>query len=187
MLYDLIFKRFMASQTRAVKVKILEVLLKAQHFEHMHTLTTEILEDGWNKFLYLEVHPHLEGLIDVKNKKELKELPKAFLYTHGELVGEMKRKGIGRPSTYAAIVEKLLERGYIIERKGFLIPTKLGKEAYEYLSQKEVIKDFLSEDFTRELEDLMDLVEQGSADYENILKNLYRSIMFLEPALEVER
>lgn len=187
MLYDLIFKRFMASQTRAVKVKILEVLLKAQHFEHRHTLTTEILEDGWNKFLYLEVHPHLEGLIDVKNKKELKELPKAFLYTHGELVGEMKRKGIGRPSTYAAIVEKLLERGYIIERKGFLIPTKLGKEAYEYLSKKEVIKDFLSEDFTRELEDLMDLVEQGSADYENILKNLYRSIMFLEPALEVEK
>lgn len=187
MLYELIFRRFMASQTKPVKVRTLEVLIRALSSEQRHTLVVDILEDGWDKFLHLETHPTLEGKVYVEDKKELRELPKAFLYTHGELVQDMKKKGIGRPSTYATIVEKLLERGYIIERKGFLIPTKLGKEVYEYLSKREEIKGFLSEEYTRELENLMDMVEQGSADYENILKNLYRSIMFLEPALEVER
>lgn len=187
MLYELIFRRFMASQTRPVKVRTLEVLIRALSSEQRHTLVVDVLEDGWDKFLHLETHPTLEGKVYVEDKKELRELPKAFLYTHGELVQDMKKKGIGRPSTYATIVEKLLERGYIIERKGFLIPTKLGKEVYEYLSKREEIKGFLSEEYTRELENLMDMVEQGSANYENILKNLYRSIMFLEPALEVER
>jgi len=187
MLYDLIFRRFMASQTRPVKVRSLEVLVKAGEFEQKHTLTVEVLEEGWNRFLYLETHPHIEGKVPAEGIKELKELPKAFLYTHGELVQEMKKRGIGRPSTYATIVEKLLERGYVIERKGFLIPTKLGKSAYEYLSKREGIREFVSEEFTKKLEGLMDMVEEGSADYENILKDLYRVIMSLELLLEVGR
>ena len=187
MLYDLIFRRFMASQTRPVKVKTLEVLVKAGELEQKHTLTVQILEDGWNRFLYLETHPHIEGIVSVENSKELRSLPKAFLYTQGELVQEMKRRGIGRPSTYATIVEKLLERGYVIERGGFLIPTKLGKSAYEYLSKREGIREFVSEEFTRKLESLMDLVEEGNADYQDILKDLYKVIMSLEPFLEVGR
>jgi reverse gyrase len=75
----------------------------------------------------------------------------------------------------------------VIERKGFLIPTKLGKSAYEYLSKREGIREFVSEEFTKKLEGLMDMVEEGSADYENILKDLYRVIMSLELLLEVGR
>ncbi|MFN3813161.1 MAG: reverse gyrase [Aquificaceae bacterium] len=180
MLYDLVFRRFMASQTRPARLRVVDVLIKALDREIKLTLSTHVLEDGWNKLLYLETHPLVEGTLKVE--KKLKEYPKAFLYTQGDIIHEMKAKGIGRPSTYASTIEKLLDRGYVIEVKGFLIPTKLGKETYRYMSSKEEMKPFISEEFTRRLEDLMDMVEEGSVDHENILKDLYDSIMSLEYA-----
>ena len=97
----------------------------------------------------------------------------------------MKRRGIGRPSTYASIVEKLIERGYVIENNGFLIPTKLGKEVYSYLQSRKEVHEFLKEEFTRRLEELMDKVEEGKEDYADILNDLYRSIIELDKKLEV--
>jgi reverse gyrase len=177
LLYELIFKRFMASQIRPVKVKVMDVLIRAGDFEISRELVTDILEDGWNRILRFELQPHLSGELDVKDRKTLKVQPKAYLYTHGELVQEMKNRGIGRPSTYATIIAKLIERGYVIENKGFLIPTNLGKKVYEFLSAEEGIKKFLSEEWTKELEALMDLVEEGKEDYVKILRELYHQIL----------
>lgn len=187
LLYELIFRRFMASQTRAVKVKVKDVVIKALDRSVELSLVTDVLQDGWNKFLDLELNPDIPPRLDVRELKQMKKQPKAYLYTHGELVQEMKRRGIGRPSTYATIVEKLLERGYVIEKRGFLIPTKLGKKVYEYLRKREEIKAFLSEDFTRRLEEVMDRVEEGKADYEEVLKGLYRDIIKVEAIMEVTR
>jgi len=123
--------------------------------------------------------------MDVSQRKNMLSRPKAYLYTHGELVQEMKRRGIGRPSTYASIVEKLIERGYVIENKGFLIPTTLGKEVYSYLNSRGEIHHFLKEEFTKRLEELMDKVEVGAEDYVDILINLYRDIIEVDKKLEV--
>ncbi len=180
LLYELIFKRFMASQMRPVRVLTRDVLIRSGEFETCRELTTHILEEGWNRILKLELHPPLSEEIDVKERKNLKTQPKAYLYTHGELVQEMKSKGIGRPSTYATIITKLIERGYVVENKGFLIPTSLGKKVYEFLSTQESIKKFLSEEFTKELETLMDLVEEGKEDYLQILTDLYYKILAIE-------
>jgi reverse gyrase len=167
----------MASQMRPVKVKVIDVLIRAGDFEISRELATDILEDGWNKILRFELQPPLSGELDVKDRKTLKVQPKAYLYTHGELVQEMKNRGIGRPSTYATIIAKLIERGYVIESKGFLIPTNLGKKVYEFLSAEDSIKKFLSEEWTKELEALMDLVEEGKEDYVKILMELYHQIL----------
>jgi len=125
----------------------------------------------------LNCNLHSRASFHVKDRKTLKVQPKAYLYTHGELVQEMKSKGIGRPSTYATIIAKLIERGYVIEKNGFLIPTNLGKKVYEFLSSEESIKKFLSEEWTKELEALMDLVEEGKEDYVKILRELYDQIL----------
>ena len=76
-------------------------------------------------------------------------------------------------------MEKLLERGYVIQRNGFLIPTKLGKEVYEFLKKQEKIMPFVSEEFTRVLEEYMDQVEEGKRDYRMILKSLFNDIIKL--------
>jgi len=182
MLYELIFKRFMASQMKPVKVKTKRVKVKALDKETELTLTTEVLEEGFNKVYPIELQPDLKGKVSVEDKKELKSVPVAYLYTQGSLVEEMKKRRIGRPSTYATIVSKLLERGYVIERHGFLIPTKLGKQVYEFLKNKEKIMPFVSEEFTRKLEELMDKVEEGKEDYTKILDELYRKVSEFEKA-----
>ncbi|MFN3471601.1 MAG: reverse gyrase [Aquificaceae bacterium] len=185
MLYEMIFKRFMASQSREVKVKTLRLRVKALEEVFELEVPTEIIQEGWNRFLPVELYRPLLGSFGVLERKRFLSQPKAYLYTHGELVQEMKRKKIGRPSTYATIVEKLIERGYVIENKGFLIPTRLGKEVYNYLKGKELISQFLEEEFTRRLEELMDKVETGEENYEDILMKLYRSIIEVEKGLEV--
>jgi len=183
LLYELIFRRFMASQMKPVKVKVKRVKIKALGREREAILTTAVLSEGWNKLYPLELQPDLSGVISVEGRKELKSVPRAYLYTQGSLVEEMKRRGIGRPSTYASTVEKLLERGYVIERNGFLIPTKLGKQVYEFLKNRERIMPFVSEEFTRKLESLMDKVEEGKGDYREILGELYREVSQFEKVL----
>jgi len=175
-LYEMIFKRFIASQMRPVKVKVFDYLVKALDKEEKISLKTEILESGWEKMIKLEIYPLMAGQYDVEKKKELRKRPKKYPYTYGELVWEMKTKGIGRPSTYAPIIEKLLERKYVKEIKGFLLPTELGKKVYSYLKTIEEMKNFLSEEFTRQLEALMDKVETGAADYQKILYDLYHHL-----------
>ncbi|MCS7308276.1 MAG: DNA topoisomerase, partial [Aquificaceae bacterium] len=177
--------RFMSSQTKAVRLKVLKIRVNVNGLEKFMDIPVEILEEGWNKFLPVEVYRIKLGRVNAENTKRLLSQPKAYLYTHGELVQEMKRKGIGRPSTYASIVEKLLERGYVVENKGFLIPTKLGKEVYSYLESKEEVRVFLNEDFTRRLEELMDGVEVGKEDYASILLDLYKGIIEVDKKLEV--
>lgn len=176
LLYDLIFKRFIASQMRAIKLKETEICIKALGEEKRLKVCTEITVDGWNKIINFDTYDFPKGTINVENAKEFRIEPKAFLYTQGELVQEMREKGIGRPSTYATIVEKLIERRYVIEKNGRLIPTKLGKKVYQYLLQHEKMQNFLSENFTKHLEKLMDEVEEGRQDYEKILKQLHAQI-----------
>ncbi|WP_299229450.1 reverse gyrase [Sulfurihydrogenibium sp.] len=175
-LYDLIFKRFIASQMRAVKFKVKDVIIKGFGFELEKVLHTDIIQDGWNKILPAELHPDLEGIIDISNNKQFKIMPKAFPFTHGELVFRMKERGIGRPSTYATIIAKLLERKYVIEKKGLLFPTSMGIKVYQYLNSLNHVREFLSEEFTRKLEELMDKVEIGEKDYEAILFELLEKI-----------
>lgn len=183
-LYELVFKQFMASQMKPVKLKVSYIKVKAKDKSSEINVPITIIEEGYNKLLPIEVYTPPFGEISSKNKKELRIESKAYLYTHGELVQEMKRKGIGRPSTYATIVEKLLERGYIIEKKGSLIPTKLGKKVYNYLKAKEEVHEFLKEEFTRHLEELMDKIEEGKEDYNKILLNLYEDIIKVEKRIK---
>jgi reverse gyrase len=91
----------------------------------------------------------------------------------------MKKRGLGRPSTYAEIVSTLLHRRYVYELKtGGLIPTKLGKEVYFFLIDK--FKEFVSEEFTRELEKFMDEVEKGEKNWEEICEKLKPLVAFSE-------
>ncbi len=182
-LYDLIFRRFIASQMREARVKIKKVRVKALDLSKELELRTQVVEDGFNLLYPLELHPDLEGEVDVRSLKELRQVPMAYLFTQGSLVEEMKRRGIGRPSTYASTVEKLLDRGYIVERNGFLVPTKLGKEVYEFLRRQAKILPFVSEEFTRRLEELMDGIEEGREDYTNVLRSLYEDITGFEASV----
>ncbi len=176
-LYKLIFDRFMASFMRPAKVLEKKIVLSVESLEKEIEIIEEILENGWNLITPLKTTKLQDGIYDIK-EKDVKTFPKAPLYTQGELVKEMKERGIGRPSTYAIIVSKLLERKYVIEKESKLIPTKLGIEVYNFLKQSKELSYLVSEEFTRELEHKMDIIsEKEEEDYKEVLKILYSHLL----------
>jgi len=187
--YDLIFKRFMASQMVPAEVEAveLEVKLLPENLLIEEERLTKVIKDGWNVLVPLKVTPLplelKEGESYYFNVLSLtkRKVPKVFPYTQGELVEEMRKRGLGRPSTYAKIVQTLLDRRYVVEKGKLLYPTKLGIDVYTYLSSK--FPEYTSEEFTRELESLMDKVESGEEDYQEILKKLRSVLQFVEVKL----
>lgn len=114
----------------------------------------------------------------MKIKADIKEIPKMPLFTQSEVISKMKEKGIGRPSTYATIIEKLFMRNYITEKNGKLFPTKMGKEVFNYLNKN--YGKFISEERIRILQEEMGMVENGKEDYLKILDRIYKEIREIE-------
>ncbi len=166
-LYDLIFWRFIASQMKEAVVEkaVLELTVNGHVFSE--EIIVDVIFDGFSKLFPLKVYK-----LDEKYRPEpteFKLVPKVWPFTEGQLIDEMKRRGLGRPSTYAKIVHTLFERGYVARRGKFLYPTRLGVKVFNYLRQFE---PYTSEEFTRILEEDMDLVERGEVDHQKILRDL---------------
>ncbi|MCX8175645.1 MAG: DNA topoisomerase, partial [Candidatus Bathyarchaeota archaeon] len=90
----------------------------------------------------------------------------------------MKEKGIGRPSTYAIIIEKLKDRYYVTKLKGGqLVATKLGKRVHEFLISQ--YRDLLSEERTRMLYTDMDAVEGGKIRLIDAIKKLHEEVSYI--------
>ena len=173
-LYDLIFKRFMASQCKPYRVKVARYLIR---YDGKEIEEERILEaEGKAVELYkwsVWVKPELPtGKVRVK--AEIRTVPKAPLFTQSDIVRLMKERGIGRPSTYATIVDRLFMRNYVIEKNGRVIPTKRGIDVFNYLASN--YGKFVSEERTRLLEEKMDAVERGELDYFKALQELYEEI-----------
>jgi len=109
-------------------------------------------------------------------KVEIIEKPKVHLFTQGDVVKLMKERGVGRPSTYAKIIQTLLQRNYVIESKKSkrLIPTELGVKVYTCLSRNYF--QLISEERTVMLEKIMDEIEEGKRNYVDVLDELYEEI-----------
>ncbi len=92
-------------------------------------------------------------------------------YTEASLVKELERLGIGRPSTYAAIISTLTDRDYVtLEQKRFQ-PTPLGETVAGVLIR--AFPDIFAVDFTSEMENELDRVEEGELDWRRVLKDFY--------------
>jgi len=177
-LYQLIFNRFVASQMIPAKIKRLKAKIKFNEITETEIEgIIEAIEPGFTIIQPIKIIPKLKeplSVIDVKFKR----IPTVSLYTQGDIVELMKKRGIGRPSTYATIIQTLLERGYVEEKNKMLKPTKLGIKIYEYLSK--FYNNLVSEERTRELEKKMEEIEEGRVNYQYILKDLYQEIKSLK-------
>jgi reverse gyrase len=97
-------------------------------------------------------------------------------FTQGSLIKQMQERGLGRPSTYAKIVQNLLERGYIVQRGEYLFATALGFRVFSWLNEH--YPNFASELLTRELEEKSDLIERGEMDHQQLIRSLRLSELF---------
>ncbi len=183
-LYRLIVARFLASQMIPARVQVTRYRFRLGEQEQEEEVITNILEPGYTRVLPLgKVAPLQPGTYTVAPR--YLQVPAATPFTEGDLVEEMKRRGIGRPSTYALIVDRLLTRGYARRQGPYIIPTRLGKHVYRYLVEdsprSSLIRPYVSEAFTRELEALMDEIEAGLRDPAQVLRQLLDVVETLAP------
>ena len=174
-LYDLIFRRFMASMSKNARLKKQRVKVMIAGASSDLERYVEATIPGWTMiypYRFRIERPLKSGEILVRIKH--KRAPKVPLYTQGEVIATMREKGIGRPSTYAVILQKLLMRRYVIEKNGKLIPTKLGITVYDFLTKK--YPTLISEDRTRTLEEKMSMIEEGRSEYQEAIKKVYHEI-----------
>lgn len=95
-------------------------------------------------------------------------------YTEATLIRELEKKGIGRPSTYAAILKTLKERSYVLIEKKQLIPTETGKALIECLRRQcSWVVDY---ELTREMESRLDAVSENSAEWRDLIREIHHKL-----------
>lgn len=177
-LYDLVFKRFVSSQMKPCIVEKTTFTLDFKGFTKEFSFITKVIDDGFNK-LNKALNPvDLGGVSDGEYEVESvksRSVPEHPLYTYSDLVELMRDKGIGRPSTYAKILDILKRRGYVVEvGKNKLIATLRGKSVFKYLNEK--FHSLVNEERTRILQEKIDLVEAGKEKAEEVLKAFYQEV-----------
>jgi len=108
-----------------------------------------------------------------------KETKSPARYSEATLVKELEKQGIGRPSTFATILENLKTRNYIKLQKKFLVPTGKGEKLIDLLSAK--FPWVINYQFTREMEEYLDKVANGKANWRDFAKSLHSKMNFMEP------
>lgn len=102
----------------------------------------------------------LSGTVQTKKTKP------AARFTEASLIRELEKCGIGRPSTYAAILDTIMARSYVKTDKRFLVPTPLGVMVVDALRGN---FSFVEYEFTRTMEQALDDIAEGKADYRAVI------------------
>jgi DNA topoisomerase I len=182
-LYELIWKRFMASQMAQEKVKNKVVEVSSDGYIFV-ARGTEVIFDGFTK-IYEEqedaeeagskLPPMKEGerasLTEISLDQRFTNPPPR--YSEATLIKTMEAKGIGRPSTYATIVSTIEDRSYVHKDKGRLAPTPLGRTVTKLL--KEFFPRIVGVDFTAKMEEDLDSIEDGKKDWVKSLDKFYHA------------
>ena len=182
--YRLIHNRTLASQmsdalTLRTKITTSIKEYKIEKFPEFSLNGSRILFDGW-----LIADPESAGedvavpalskgmnmdFISIENLEKFTEPPSR--YTEAGLIKELDKRGIGRPSTFASIMRTLEERQYVEKVGRALKPTDTGDVVSTFLEEN--FTDYISDSFTSEMEDKLDLIANGKAKYLQTLKDFY--------------
>ena len=184
-LYTLIWNRFVACQMApaifdqtAIDIEAGRVGLRANgqvmRFPGFLEVYAESMEDAASEEEGSGSLPDVKQgevlrLVGEKPEQHFTQPPPRF--SEATLVRELEEKGIGRPSTYATILSTVQDRGYAEKREGRLHPTELGVVVNGLLVKS--FPDILNTDFTAQMEEQLDEVEEGSADWIKLLKDFY--------------
>ena len=187
-LYQLIWKRFMASQMAQALINQNSISIKAADYTFSATGST-IKFSGFMA-LYITVDDEEKDSKD-KEKAMLPDLAEKMIlklnkidpkqhftsppprFTEASLVKELEENGIGRPSTYASILSTIRDKGYVDFLKGNFRPSELGFIVSDLLVEN--FPDILSVDFTAKMENDLDLVEAAETDASGILSRFYKT------------
>ena len=180
-LYELIWRRFVACQMTPAKwdVTNLEIAADTSTGRCLYRTTGRVLVfDGFTKIWPISSNeqelPKTEvgqrlGVVDIKPEQHFTRPPAR--YTEASLVKSLEKEGIGRPSTYAAIISTIQERGYVEQTSKKFFATDLGEVVTDKLN--EYFPKIMDIAFTRYMEEQLDKIEEHHLDWLGVLKEFY--------------
>lgn len=198
-LYRLIWERFVASQMAPARIRQHTLDIQAVagaglkplcHDYLFRTTASETLFPGFTRVFQdrdidaddkdsdenasVKLPPLAKGdgcdLRELERKQSFTEPPKRF--SEATLVRELELNGVGRPSTYSSTVNTIQDREYVSKEKGRLLPTSLGFEVNDYLVGS--MAELFQVNFTAEMENKLDEVEEGKLDWTHMLEEFYQ-------------
>lgn len=199
-LYDLIWRRFVASQMADAKTTVTTIALEAQKpsLAHKYAFTasaTTVDFEGFLKVMKLSLKKKTPDGEDDDETDEVAYLPRVAVgetlqpvrwvseeketkgpshYSEASLIKALEENGVGRPSTYAATIETLKTRGYATTEKRKLIPLERGRLVCDWLVKR--LNDLFSVGYTAQMEAHLDEIEAGKADLDGILSAFYDNL-----------
>lgn len=193
-LYQLIWIRAVGSQLAAARYAVRSARLVADPAFNdkdvfFNARGTTLVYPGW-KALYSDAAEDEEEnessnpiplltIDSIEKATETKLLEKKTKapgrFTEAQLVKELERLGIGRPSTYAAIMDNILSKEYVeIDSKRYLHPTERGKLIVDALANR---FSFMSFDYTKHVEERLDDIAEQKTTYKEVVASLYDQLM----------
>ncbi|MBN1469957.1 MAG: type I DNA topoisomerase [Fusobacteriaceae bacterium] len=196
-LYKLIWERFIISQFSKMEYEQFEILTAHKGYE-FRGVANKITFDGYYKIFKDEDEIQTNDFpsINVGDKMDLLKLnivegetkPPARL-TESSLVKKLEADGIGRPSTYASIIDTLKKREYVLLDGKKFVPTDLGYRVKKVLEEN--FPNIMNIKFTAEMEEKLDSIEEGDLNWKKVLKEFYDDLekylkVFSEKAEELK-
>ena len=196
-LYELVWKRFVASQMEAARIYQTTVLTEGGPYVFRGVGSIYTFRG------FLQVYDDFEPeSVDIDSKEEEAVIPDGLAagdavdlknggaddmhqhftkppprYTESSLVKELEAKGIGRPSTYALIVSTVQERGYVEQKERRLYATTLGMDVNKLLRTH--FNSLFNVEFTARMEEELDTIATGEATYMKVMDDFYHPFMEL--------
>src|ERR1700693_1447031 len=179
-LYDLIWRRFVASQMSPARYLNTSAMIDAADYVFRASgsvVTFEGFQKVWKRDEDKDKDTTLPPLVEkdaltcveITSEQHFTQPPPR--YTEATLIKELEERGIGRPSTYAATIEVIQERQYVKQVERRLHPTELGKTVDTVLRQN--FPEIVDVAFTADLEKRLDSVEEGTRQYEPPVREWY--------------
>ncbi len=183
-LYQLIWKRFLASQMKSAIYTNTKVLINVG--DYIFTMSGQSLAfDGFMSVYKLdkenEASDEIISKLNIGDELQPQKIDKEqhftkppAHYTEASLVKVLEEQGIGRPSTYSPTISTILGRRYIIKEKKNLYVTELGQIVNEMMVSH--FSDIVDKTFTANMELLLDSVGEGNTEWKTIIKDFYPNL-----------
>ncbi len=188
-LYQLIWKRFVASRMQPARYETTSVKIDANGLKFTAS-ASKLVFDGFMG-VYIPEEEEEEAGVSLDSLKEGDQLKLQKLdqnqhftqppahYTEASLVKTLEELGIGRPSTYAPTIGTIIARRYVIRENKNLYVTELGEAVNNIM--KAAFSSIVDVNFTANMESLLDCVEDGTVQWKTVISNFYPD---LEEAVE---
>jgi DNA topoisomerase-1 len=192
-LYELIWRQFVACQMPPAKFDVTTLKVDAAGFE-LRAKGRTVVFDGWTKVQPPQQKGDDEALLPAVKEGELLALTKLdpsqhftkppARYSEASLVRELEKRGIGRPSTYAAIISTIQDRGYVTVQNRRFYAEKIGEIVTERLVEN--FDDLMDYSFTANMEEKLDAIAAGKTSWEAVLDSFYQEFKAKLEAAEDE-